>query len=307
MKTAIVTGANGFVGAALCKKMLEKGVSVIAIVKNDSSDISGLSGLNGNITIYPENNRLLSLSDLISANSVDVFYHFAWSGTSGPKRADYETQIGNIKITCNAVELCHKLSCPRFVYASSIMEYEVQDLFSCNAPLSANTIYSSAKLAGNYMARALANDKGITYISGVISNIYGPGEYSPRLINTTIRKLLNKEHCSFSSGLQEYDFLYIEDAVKAFFMLGEEGQNNKNYYIGNQKLRPLKEFLIELRDTIDPGAELGFGELPSPVYSLSLDPVFVSSLYDDIGFEPEYTFKQGITKTAEWIKESVNG
>ena len=43
MKTAIVTGANGFVGAALCKKMVEKGVSVIAIVRNDSSDISRLS------------------------------------------------------------------------------------------------------------------------------------------------------------------------------------------------------------------------------------------------------------------------
>ena len=48
----------------------------------------------------------------------------------------------------------------------------------------------------------------------MISNIYGPGELSPRLVNTSIRKMLKGEHCAFSAGEQIYDFIYITDAAK---------------------------------------------------------------------------------------------
>lgn len=305
MKRAIVTGANGFVGAALCQKLLEHGNEVIAIVKNESSDISRLSPLKGNITIYYDNNQLVSLSDKLMGNSIDVFYHLAWAGTSGSLRSDYETQIHNITTACIAVELCNKIKCPRFVYASSIMEYEIQNAFASEKPLSTGSIYSSAKLAGDYIARALANKYGIIYISAFISNIYGPGEYSQRLINTTIRKLLNNEHCSFSPGTQDYDFIYIDDAAKAFVLLGQNGNDNRKYYIGNKKLRPLKDFLLEIKEQIDPQIKLGFGELETTSYTLSLTPEFLNSLYQDTDYVPEYTFGQGIAKTIEWIKETI--
>lgn len=83
------------------------------------------------------------------------------------------------------------------------------------------------------MARAIAGSLGIDYIRAVISNIYGAGEKSPRLINTTIRKLLNGEHCAFSAGEQLYDFIYVTDAAKMFAALGDSGKSNKTYYIGD--------------------------------------------------------------------------
>ncbi|MDE5873831.1 MAG: NAD-dependent epimerase/dehydratase family protein [Lachnospiraceae bacterium] len=57
-------------------------------------------------------------------------------------------------------------------------------------------------------------------MSAVISDIYGEGESSPRLINSSIRKLLNNEETSFSTGEQMYDFVYIEDAARMFVGLG---------------------------------------------------------------------------------------
>ena len=45
MKKAIVTGANGFVGSALCKELAETGVEVIAVVRNPDSDISRIEKL----------------------------------------------------------------------------------------------------------------------------------------------------------------------------------------------------------------------------------------------------------------------
>ena len=86
-----------------------------------------------------------------------------------------------------------------------------------------NTLYCSAKVAADYIARTVSGKLGIEYIRAVISNIYGPGEKSPRLINTSLRKLIRGEHCAFSAGEQMYDFMYISDAAKAFVQIGKKG------------------------------------------------------------------------------------
>ena len=89
------------------------------------------------------------------------------------------------------------------------MEYEIEAVMKTESTPGINTLYCSAKTAADYMAKTLAGSLGIDYIRAVISNIYGPGERSPRLINISIRKLLRGEHCAFSAGEQIYDFIYI--------------------------------------------------------------------------------------------------
>ena len=166
-----------------------------------------------------------------------------------------------------------------------------------------NTLYCSAKVAADYMARTIAGNLGVDYIRAVISNIYGPGELSPRLVNTSLRKLLNREHCAFSAGEQMYDFIYITDAAKTFVAIGEKGINNRTYYIGSQEPRPLKEFLLTLRDCVDPGIEIGLGELPFNGVSLTYKEFDINAVKKDTGFIPEISFKDGIEKTIAWIRE----
>jgi nucleoside-diphosphate-sugar epimerase len=183
------------------------------------------------------------------------------------------------------------------------MEYEVDAMIKSDLSIASNTLYSSAKLAADYMAKAVCESQEISYIRAVISNIYGPGESSPRLINSSIRKMLNGEHCAFSPGKQMYDFIYITDAGMALAAIGQKGKKGKTYYIGSQNPRPLREFLIEMKNQVDPKIEIGLGEIPYGGVMLSYKEFDVESVAKDTGFTPRIGFEEGIRNTIAWIKE----
>ena len=303
MKKAIVTGANGFVGSSVCRELSERGVTVIAVIRNKLSDIESIKGLPGLVIVYCDLAEIKSLSKLIPDRDVDAFFHFAWTGSAGSLRGDECVQINNIRYTCDAVRVCADIGCRRFILAASIMEYEIEAVMKTESTPGINTLYCSAKTAADYMAKTIAGSLGIDYIRAVISNIYGPGERSPRLINTSLRKLLRGEHCAFSAGEQIYDFIYITDAAKSFVLIGDLGKSNRTYYIGSQRPRKLKEFLIEMRDCIDPKTEIGLGELPFDGVSLSYKEFDINAVKNDTGFEPEVSFSEGIAKTIAWLQE----
>ena len=304
MKKVVVTGANGFVGSAVCKELLQQGIEVIAVVRNESGRLENISGLKGLRIIYSDLENFGSLAEKISDRNIDVLYHFAWTGSSGPLRGNYDIQLKNVQYTCDTVKACKAMGCKRFVFASSIMEYEIIALMKTETIPVKNTLYSSAKVAADYMARTIAGNLGVAYIRTVISNIYGPGEMSPRLINTSIRKMLKGEHCAFSAGEQMYDFIYVSDAAKAFVAIGSNGVPNRTYYIGSQNPRPLKEFLLTLRDCVDPSIEVGLGEVPFDGVSLTYSEFDIHAVKNDTGFVPEVTFEEGINNTISWIKET---
>ena len=303
MKKAIVTGANGFVGTAVCKELADQGIEVIAIVRHPDEVISEIEKNKGIRIVYADLSNFRNLADLIPDRDIDVLYHFAWVGSAGPLRGDADVQMRNVQYTCDTVKACADMGCKRFVFASSIMEYEIEATMATDATPGINTLYCSAKVAADYMARTIAGSLGVDYIRAVISNIYGPGELSPRLVNTSIRKMLRGEHCAFSAGEQLYDFIYISDAAKTFFAIGEKGKNNRTYYIGSQEPKPLKEFLLTLRDCVDPEIEIGLGEIPFNGVSLTYKEFDINAVKDDTGFVPEVSFKEGINNTVAWIRE----
>ncbi len=302
MKKAIVTGANGFVGSAVCRELTNRGTEVIAVVRENSDNIADLPNTK---IVQCSMANYTTLPNLIGDRNIDVLYHFAWCGSAGKLRADDTVQLKNVQQTCDLVRACAEMKCGRFVFAASIMEYETAAIMGTMETPSAGSLYCSAKITADYMARAIAGSVGVEYMRGVISNIYGPGEISPRLINTSIRKLLNGEHCAFSPGEQMYDFIYITDAAKEFAEIGEKGRNNATYYIGSPEPKPLKEFLLEMRNCIDYSAEIGLGEFPFNGGSLTYKELDIDAVRKDTGFVPEVTFSEGIKKTAEWLKGAI--
>ena len=302
MKKAIVSGANGFVGTALCKILAYAGIKVIAIIRDETEDISQIESLENIHIVYADLSAFKALPEQIRERDIDVFYHLAWVGSAGPLRGDSDVQIDNVRYTCDAVRACRQLGCRRFVFASSIMEYEVEAMMNSETAPGISSLYSSAKIAADYMARIVANHLEVDYIRAVISNIYGPGEKSPRLINTSLRKLLNGEHCAFSAGEQMYDFIYIDDAAKTFLAIGEKGVSNRTYYIGSQHPQRLKDFLIEMKEQVDPEIQIGLGELPFNGISLSYNEFDINAVKRDTGFVPEISFSEGIRRTIQWIK-----
>lgn len=300
MKNVIVTGANGFIGKTLVNALLEKGYRVVALdIRFDD-----VLAQDERVTCVNVLNKAVSqLASEIPANEYMCFFHLAWAGTSGPARADYEVQLNNVKLACDYIKLCSEIGCKRVVYASSINEMETYEyLQSDDIEPSGGYIYGTGKLAAHLMGETVAKMNGIEFIPVIITNIYGVGEKSARMIYTSINKLVHKEHCSFTAGYQTYDFIYITDAINSIIAVAEKGKAFNRYYIGSGEPKPLREFLLEMRDIVDPEAEIGLGDIPFKGVDISYDQFDLKKVERDTGYQNAIPFAEGIRMTAEYIR-----
>lgn len=309
MRKVIVIGGAGFVGSAVLHECVAHGAEAWAVVRPGFSGRIQGSRLEG-LPVHIVECDLGAISDLpsrISDRGFDVWYQFAWDGLAGDDLLDYKKQLANVKWVLDAIGAAAAIGCRTFVGAGSISQYE---LFAEGGQANAgdkHRIYKTAKLAAEYMGRSVAKEKGVRFIWPIITNIYGAGEKSPRLVNTMIRNLQSGRHQSLSEGKQIYDFVYIDDAAKAFRLIGEKGRENRVYVIASGHARPLREFLVEVRDTVAPGSELGFGEMNFNGIYLPKERYSTDALAEDTGFSADVSFSEGIRRTAEWIRDCGAG
>ena len=300
MEKVIVTGANGFIGKTLVNALLAKGYQVTALdVRFDD-----VLAKDERITcVNVMNKEVAALMQEIPKAEYKCFFHLAWVGTSGSARADYNVQLNNVKLTCDYIKLCSEIGCKRVVYASSINEMETYEyLQSDDIEPAGGYIYGTGKLAAHLMGETVAKLNGIEFIPVIITNIYGVGEKSARMIYTSINKLVHKEHCSFTAGYQTYDFIYITDAINSIIAVAEKGKAFNRYYIGSGEPKPLREFLLEMRDIVDLEAELGLGDLPFKGVDISYDQFDLKKVERDTGYINKIPFAQGIKMTADYIR-----
>lgn len=298
MKKALVTGANGFIGRALVKELMDNGVEVIALSRQDKG-------------LFPETVRFIScdlnnceqLFDIIPDRDIDTIFHMAWEGASGASRADYNLQLRNAAITCNIVKAASRMGIRKFVGAGTLAQYE------CHACAEENNMfppptscYASAKIAAQYMSKAISNAEGIEHVWAVISNSYGINDTTTNFVNTTVKKMLLGERLSFTPAEQNYDFVYITDMIHGIYLCGKNGKANNSYYIGSGAARPLKEFIEVIKNAVDPNIQLHFGEIKYNGKSLSMEALSCKHIFEDTGYAPQVRFEDGIVKTVEWLK-----
>ena len=82
-----------------------------------------------------------------------------------------------------------------------------------------------------------------------------------RMIPYVIRQLLDGNRPKVTAGEQLWDFLYVEDAVKAITMLAANRKADGIFNLGSGTVHRLKDVIATIRDTIDPHLEIGFGEI----------------------------------------------
>ena len=307
MNKVLITGAAGFVGSAVAKECLNNGLIVYAIdIVEDPSfrlplENKNLIYMQKDLTKYNE------LKSELNGKNIDTFFHFAWKGSAGPLREDYFCQIDNALLTVDLMKFAKLLGCSKFVVAGTIMEFETNEaIYSQGTRPHMSYIYGVGKALAHQLCKPIANNIGIDLVWGYITNTFGVGESSPRLINSTIRKCINHEELNFTSGTQNYDFIYIEDVARAFYLLGEKGKANKGYMIGSGNARPLKEFLEILVKTCDKYAIPNFGNVPFTGVNQSLETYSIKEFEQDCDFKPHISFEDGVKKTFDWLNMEEN-
>ena len=304
MERAIVCGGAGFVGSALVRELVRQGVETWVIVRQGFADRNRrLEGLPVHL-VFCDLDQIARVPELVD-RPIDVWYQLAWDGLFNEPLLDYRRQIANIQFVMDAIVAARRIGCRKFVGSGSISQYELTVPEGRHAVGDTHTIYKTAKLACEYMGEGVAQQQGIDFIWPIFTNIFGAGETSNRLINSMIRNLLAGKRQSLSEGNQIYDFIYITDAARALYLIGEKGKPGGHYVLAGGDAKPLKEFLKTLRDIVDPGAELGFGEMAFNGIYLPAELYSIEELTRDTGFRPEVPFPEAIRLTAAWIKEQA--
>ncbi len=302
MKRAIVSGANGFVGSAVVNELVQHGYQVVALVHAGKRD--HIEQTDAVQVVSWEMGNPAALLKQISIGNYDAFYHFAWNGSAGPARADTALQLQNAQLTVECLQVAKKLGCKRFIPAGSIMEHETMAAAYTqgNRP-GLGYIYGGGKVIAHILCMSVAVKEGIELVWPKITNAYGPGERSPRLVNSTIRKCIAGESPQFTAGTQNYDFVYIDDIARAFRLIGENGKAFHHYLIGSGKAKPLKEFLLEMQQAIAPNLAFNFGDIPFTGIDLPLVQFDTTDTERDTGFKAEISFAEGCRRTMKWWKQ----
>lgn len=302
MKKAIVTGADGFVGSYLVKELLENGYMVYAIgLKENPKRIISVPNF---VYISKDVNHVDELYAFFVEKNVDYFFHLAWRGSAGEERNDEKIQLANALTTSNCLRFAKKINCTRFIVSGTIMEFETNSvIYSEGTKPKPSYIYGAGKVAAHQICKPIANSIGIGLQWVYITNAYGIGEISPRFINTTIKKIIDDKELQFSSGTQNYDFVYITDVATAFRLIAEKGVANKSYMIGSGNAKPLKEFVLELVSALDTVKKPVFGDIPYTGTNLPLATYSIDDLIHDCGFSPKVGFSEGVQRTYQFLKE----
>lgn len=302
VNSAIITGPTGGIGRALCCCLADQGITVYAVCRPGSSRAAALPKHKSIIQVECDVSELAKLPEKISGGA-DVFYHFAWAHTIGPGRNDMPAQIQNIRYTIDAVQAAAQLGCKVFIGAGSQAEYgRVEGVLKPETPCFPENGYGMAKLCAGHMSRVECQKLGVDHIWTRILSVYGPGDGAETMISGVIRKLQAGEKPSLTAGVQQWDYLYSEDAANAFYRLARYGINGKTYVLGSGTAKPLKEYIEQLRDAIDPSLPLGLGEIPyGPLQVMHLE-ADISQLTADTGFLPQVSFEDGIRTTIDRFK-----
>ncbi len=306
MRKAVITGPTGVIGNALIEQCLRQSVQVAAVCRKGSLRAAELPSSDLLRVVFCDLSELARLPDLLGEKDWDTFFHLGWDGTFGGSREDMEGQIGNIRYTVDAVHAAKALGCRRFVGAGSQAEYgPKKEKLRPDTPAFPVTGYGMAKLCAGQMSRKVCGQLGMIHVWPRILSVYGPHDRRDTMIMSAIRKLLCQEEVALTKGEQIWDYLYAADAGRALYLLGEKGIHGKVYPLGSGEARPLAEYVKQLRDSIDPDREIGFGKIdyaPGQVMYLSAD---LSELTKDTGFVPDFPFEEGIRRTIGWCLKNM--
>lgn len=294
MKRAIITGATGSVGTALIEELIAHGVEVLVLAREGSARNHNIPKHDLVTVRYCALDGLATLQNE-EAKAYDVFYHFAWEGTTGASRNDMYLQNRNVTYALDAVMAAKRFGCQCFVGAGSQAEYgRVEGLLSPDTPARPEMGYGIAKLCAGQMTRELARAEDIRHSWVRILSVFGWNDGMQGLVGPTIHNLKEGIAPNFTKGEQLWDFLYCADAASAFRLIGERGRDGATYVLGSGDARPLADYIRDIRDAVAPEANLTFGEIPYAERQVMHLQADVRALREELGWTPQYSFRGGI-------------
>ncbi|NBK97815.1 MAG: NAD-dependent epimerase [Erysipelotrichia bacterium] len=331
-KTYLVTGAAGFIGFHLSKRLLDEGCTVIGV--DNINDYYDVNLKKSRLEIIEKYNRFIfykvdledkeSLDKVFKANKIDIVVNLAAQAGVRYSITNPDVYIqSNIVGFLNILELCRYSEVEHLVYASSSSVYGMNEVMpfsvhhNVDHPIS---LYAATKKSNELMAHTYSHLYNLPTTGLRFFTVYGPwGRPDMALFLFTDAVVNDKPIQVFNHGKMKRDFTYIDDIVEGVVRLlnnppnpntdwdrikadpGTSSAPYKVYNIGNNSPVELMDYIGAIEKHI--GKEAVKEYLPMQDGDVPMTYADVDDLIEDVGFKPNTSIDEGIKKFVEWYNQ----
>jgi UDP-glucuronate 4-epimerase len=324
-RQVLLTGAAGFIGAAVSHALLDQGVKLVGVdnlnpyyavsLKKDRlAKLASRAGFRFHELDIADHQELAALP---GANDADAIIHLAaQAGVRYSLENPFAYAHSNLMGHLSILELArHSKKRPKLVYASSSSVYggNAKAPFSetdrADTPVS---LYAATKRADELMSETYSHLYGLSQIGLRFFTVYGPWGRPDMAYWSFTRNLLEgKPIRVFNHGEQMRDFTYIDDIVAGVVSValnqpaGGKSKLHRIYNIGNNRPERLLRFIEILEQATGRKAE----KILEPAQPGDVETTYanIDALSRDYGFAPRTSLEQGIPKFVEWYRGYVAG
>lgn len=307
MKRAIVTGATGFIGANLARRLLYDGHEVHLLVRPDHTPWRRAT-IRTDVRLHEVNlSDKEALTRVIGDIRPDWVFHLAAYGAYSWQTDLRHMVQTNIVGTVNLVEACLKTGLEAFANTGSSLEYG----FKGHAPseterLEPNNYYAITKASATLFCRYAAKSHGVHLPTLRLYSVYGPYEDPARLIPTLILRGLNGELPPLVNPDIVHDFVYVDDVSEAYLLAVTlpDQELGAVYNVGTGVQTSLREVVDVVRRLMRIKAEPNWNSMPNRPWDTNIWVANNRKIRDELGWQPRHTFEQGFRLMVNWFRNN---
>lgn len=326
----LVTGGAGFIGSALIRYIIQyTNDTVINVDKlTYAANLASLESIVDSPRYHFEQVDICAsgqIADIFYQYQPDAVMHLAAEShvdrsISGAAEFIQTNIVGTYTLLETAREYWITLPEPkksafRFHHISTDEVYgDLQDqttLFTESTPYAPSSPYSASKAASDHLVRAWQRTYGLPTLLTNCSNNYGAFQYPEKLIPLMILNALHgKPLPIYGNGKQVRDWLFVDDHVRALYLVLTEGKVGETYNIGghNEKANiDVVEMICALLEELVPEKPAHIQHYADLITYVADRPghdrryaIDASKIQNELGWEPQETFESGLRKTVEW-------
>ena len=310
MKSAIVTGATGFIGSWLVNELLKQNIDVLALGRKPLEEVDP----HRRNLIKKARYLQIDMSDMTSLpsriaslnQSWDVLYNLAWGGATILSDLNVDKQLNNVAWSNDTFIAASKLGIKKFIHIGTMEEAFAYRYLHLNHRedkyYNRHVVYALAKGISKLSLRTIAPQyPDIDLLFATNSHVMGPFDDKDSFLQVTLQKLVNGTELIFSAGTQMFDVISVHDCVSAYIALGHEGHKGNDYWIGSGQPRRLKEYVLEMAELYPSEQPFQFGKLAYNDISLKVEDFDTSLLLNHTSFRHQWTYADCVRELHDWI------
>src|ERR1700722_3499955 len=303
MKRCLITGATGFVGANLARRLLREGHEVHLIVRPEHAGWR-IEEIRGDIRL-----RVLEMADAaavagaVADIKADWIFHLAAQGAYSWQTDIAQIFQTNLTGTIHLVEACLKTGFESFIHTGSSSEYGYKDHAPAETEwIEPNSHYALAKASATLFCRYTAQARKMNLTTLRLYSAYGPYEEAKRLMPTLIRRGLQGEWPPLVNPDTARDFVYVEDVCDACVLAAQSKPREfgEVYNVGTGIQTTMREVVEIARKELDIKAEPEWGTMSARIWDTSIWRADSRKIQAELGWQPKHDFRAGFAKMVAW-------